>query len=92
MDRICGRAALYNGEYARAEEEYRQATALNESALPAWEGMALLQQATGDVVEAAETLEKMVWLHTLSCIGNLLFAKCLLGILKEPVFYPAQSC
>lgn len=58
--RICGRAALYNGDYGRAEEEYRQATALNPSALPAWEGLALLQQATGDVVEAAETLEKMV--------------------------------
>ncbi|BDA46664.1 probable tetratricopeptide repeat protein 37 at C-terminar half [Coccomyxa sp. Obi] len=66
---ICGRAALYNGDYARAEEEYRQATALNESALLAWEGMALLQQATGDVVEAAETLEKLLDLAATQ--GNL---------------------
>ncbi|KAK9918866.1 hypothetical protein WJX75_007651 [Coccomyxa subellipsoidea] len=66
---ICGRAALYNGDYGRAEEEYRQATALNPSALPGWEGLALLQQATGDVVEAAETLEKMLDLATAQ--GNM---------------------
>lgn len=33
--------------------------------------MALLQQATGDVVEAAETLEKMVWPSMLSWVASL---------------------
>jgi predicted TPR repeat methyltransferase len=64
MIRICGRAALYNGDNQRADEEYRQAISLQPAALPAWEGLALLQLSSGDVVEAAETYEKLVRLRT----------------------------
>lgn len=58
--RVCARVALYNGDYPRAEQELQQAIGLQEAALPAWEGKAMLQQARGDTLEAAETYEKLV--------------------------------
>ena len=67
--RVCARVALYNGHYPRAEQELQQAIGLQGAALPAWEGLAMLQQARGDTLEAAETYEKLVCLfHMQPCV------------------------
>lgn len=51
---------MYNGDDHHASEELHHAIGLNPTALPAWESMAALQLNMGDVVEAAETYEKLV--------------------------------
>ena len=68
--RVCARVALYNGDYPRAEQELQQAIGLQGAALPAWEGLAMLQQAKGDTVEAAEIYEKLVCLSTHPLVSN----------------------
>ena len=50
--------ALYNGEYPRAEEELQQAIDLQATSLPAWEALAMVQQASGDQSEAAGDIRK----------------------------------
>ncbi len=51
---------MYSGDDHHASEELHQAIGLDPTALPAWESMAALQLNMGDVVEAAETYEKLV--------------------------------
>ena len=41
-------------------EELQQAIDLQATSLPAWEALAMVQQASGDQSEAAETYEKLV--------------------------------
>ena len=51
---------MYNGDDQHASEELHHAIGLDATALPAWESLAALQLNMGDVVEAAETYEKLV--------------------------------
>ena len=57
---MCARGALYNGEYPKAEQELQQAIGLQATSLPAWEALAMVQQSSGDLSEAAETYERLV--------------------------------
>jgi len=60
---------MYDGNNQQAAEELHHAASLNPTALPAWESMAALQLNMGDVVEAAETFEKLVSIYVaLLCI------------------------
>jgi hypothetical protein len=58
--RVCARVALYNGEYPKAEQELQQAIGLQATSLPAWEALAMVQQASGDLSESAKTYERLV--------------------------------
>ena len=51
---------MYDGDNQQASEELHHAVSLSPTALPAWESMAALQLNMGEVVDAAETYEKLV--------------------------------
>ena len=51
---------MYNGKNQLASEQLHQAVSLNPTGLQAWESLAALQLNCGEVVEAAETYEKLV--------------------------------
>lgn len=55
-----GKAAYCIGDVRRAKAEYRLAIVSDSSNLPAWEGMAELQMANGEVAEAQQTFEQLV--------------------------------
>ncbi|KAK9826861.1 hypothetical protein WJX81_001210 [Elliptochloris bilobata] len=57
---LSGRAALYSGDTAGASTDFQAAVELNPEACSAWEGIAQLKSATGDVAEAAETYQKLL--------------------------------
>lgn len=68
---------MYNGKNQLASEQLHQAISLNPTGLPAWESLAALQLNSGEVVDAAETYEKLVspsiyqpW-RRLSCTSNM---------------------
>ncbi|KAK9814721.1 hypothetical protein WJX72_010484 [[Myrmecia] bisecta] len=54
---LAGKAAYYSGDYATAEQQYRRAIASSSSERSAYEGLAELQVAQGDLKKAAETYD-----------------------------------
>lgn len=72
-----GKAAYCLGDVKRGKAEYRLAIVSDSSNLPAWEGLAELQMANGEVAEAQQTFEQLVRFahamqHSLSCKHQLL--------------------
>jgi Flp pilus assembly protein TadD len=51
---------MYNGKSQLASDQLHHATSLNPTGIPAWESLAALQLNCGEIVEAAETYEKLV--------------------------------
>ena len=58
--RLLGKAAFLLHEHEQAALAYTRATDLNESALPAWKGLAELHTATGDSAKAAAVYDRLV--------------------------------
>ncbi len=48
------------GDTKRSKAEYRLAIVTDSSNVPAWEGLAELQMANGEVAEAQQTFEQLV--------------------------------
>lgn len=48
------------GDVKRSKAEYRLAIVSDSSNLPAWEGLAELQMANGEVAESQQTFEQLV--------------------------------
>ena len=57
---IAGKAAFCLGRVSEARAAYRQAITRDSFKLPAWEGMAEVQMATGEFGEAHQTFEQLV--------------------------------
>ena len=57
---LAGRACYYGGDPTAASSHFRAATQLDDAGLPAWEGVALTQVASGDYLGAAKTYEELV--------------------------------
>ena len=58
--RLSGKAALFSGDTAGAAADFQAAVELKPQALSAWEGIAQLKAASGEMAEAAETYQKLV--------------------------------
>ena len=58
--RLSGKAAMFSGDTAGAAAEFQAAVELKPGALGAWEGVAQLKAASGEMAEAAETYQKLV--------------------------------
>lgn len=58
--RLSGKAALFSGDTAGAAADFQAAVELKPGALGAWEGVAQLKAASGEMAEAAETYQKLV--------------------------------
>lgn len=65
-----GKAAYGMGDVKRGKAEYRLAIVSDSSNMQAWEGLAELQMANGEVAEAQQTFEQLLRLAQKS--GNLL--------------------
>ena len=48
------------GDTKRSKAEYRLAIVTDSSNVPAWEGLAELQMANGEVADAQQTFEQLV--------------------------------
>lgn len=57
---LAGRACYYGGDPTAASLHFHAATQLDDAGLPAWEGVALTQVASGDYLGAAKTYEELV--------------------------------
>ncbi|KAL0054928.1 hypothetical protein WJX82_004665 [Trebouxia sp. C0006] len=55
-----GKAAFGLGDTKRSKAEYRLAIVTDSSNVPAWEGLAELQMANGEVAEAQQTFEQLL--------------------------------
>ena len=77
---------MYNGDNLHASEELHHAIGLDSTALPAWESMAALQLNMGDVVDAAETYEKLVRVPPQPC-SKASFSKSVAGYCES-----SRSC
>ena len=63
-----GKASFCLGDVKRGKAEYKLAIVQDSSSLAAWEGLAELQMANGEVGEAQQTFEQLV------CLAAPLFA------------------
>ena len=59
-DSRAGKAAYGMGDVKRGKAEYRLAIVSDSSNMQAWEGLAELQMANGEVAEAQQTFEQLV--------------------------------
>jgi len=57
---LAGKACYYGGDPTAAASHFRAAAQLDDAGLPAWEGVALTQVASGDYLGAAKTYEELV--------------------------------
>ena len=57
---LAGKACYYGGDPTAAALHFRAARSSTTPGLPAWEGMALTQVASGDYLGAAKTYEELV--------------------------------
>ena len=64
---LAGRAAYYSGDTEAAASHFRAAVAADTASLPALEGVALVEAATGDHAGAARTYEELVSV----CVGGV---------------------
>ena len=55
-----GKASFCLGDVKRGKAEYKLAIVQDSSSLAAWEGLAELQMANGEVGEAQQTFEQLV--------------------------------
>lgn len=55
-----GKASFCLGDVKRGKAEYKLAIVQDSSSLAAWEGLAELQMANGEVGEAHQTFEQLV--------------------------------
>ena len=69
---------MFSGDTAGAAADFQAAVELKPGALGAWEGIAQLKAATGEMAEAAETYQKLVR----AIIGPLAAAGTLLASLR----------
>ncbi len=67
---LAGRACYYGGDPTAASLHFRAATQLDDAGLPAWEGVALTQVASGDYLGAAKTYEELVRVFFVGSLGR----------------------
>ena len=68
------------GDVKKSRAEYRLAIVSDSSNLPAWEGLAELQMANGEVAESQQTFEQLVGCVANNCCMPVLWLRICNGV------------
>ena len=90
--RLSGKAALFSGDTAGAAADFQAAVELKPGALGAWEGIAQLKAASGEMAEAAETYQKLVRATVDCCYWALRCLRTARLAAHQLIRFPRAAC